>query len=99
MFENLRHLGPRAATGECMDDHDRKLAERAGAGDERAFAELVERHRGPLLRYIARRFRPELAEDAVQEALLAAHRALIGGTQPQDVRAWLSTIAWRRALD
>ena len=80
-------------------EHDRRLAERAGAGDERAFAELVERHRKPLLRYVARRFRPELAEDAVQEALLSAHRALIGGTRPADVRAWLSTIAWRRALD
>ena len=62
-------------------DTDRKLAARAGAGDERAFAELVERHRKPLLRYVARRFRPELAEDAVQEALLSAHRALIGGTR------------------
>ena len=80
-------------------EHDRRLAERAGAGDERAFAELVERHRTPLLRYVARRFRTELAEDAVQEALLSAHRALIGGTRPADVRAWLSTIAWRRALD
>jgi DNA-directed RNA polymerase specialized sigma24 family protein len=51
-------------------DPDRKLAERAAAGDELAFAELVERHREPLLRYVARRFNPELAEDAVQEALL-----------------------------
>ena len=80
-------------------EHDRRLAARAGAGDERAFAELVERHREPLLRYVSRRFSPELAEDAVQEALLSAHRALIGGTVPADVRAWLATIAWRRALD
>lgn len=80
-------------------EHDRRLAARAGDGDERAFDELVERHRDPLLRYVARRFRAELAEDAVQEALLSAHRALIGGTRPTDVRAWLSTIAWRRALD
>ncbi|HEY6886384.1 MAG TPA: sigma factor, partial [Solirubrobacter sp.] len=78
---------------------DERLVERAGAGDERAFAELVERHREPLLRYVSRRFSPELAEDAVQEALLAAHRALRSGTRPTDVRAWLSTIAWRRALD
>src|SRR3954451_20352384 len=78
---------------------DRKLAERAAAGDDRAFAELVERHRAPLLRYVARRFNPELAEDAVQEALLSAHRALRGGTVPADVRAWLSPLAWRRALD
>jgi RNA polymerase sigma-70 factor (ECF subfamily) len=80
-------------------DTDRKLAARAGAGDERAFAELVERHRKPLLRYVAKRFRPDLAEDAVQEALMSAHRALLSGTVPADVRAWLSTIAWRRALD
>jgi RNA polymerase sigma factor (sigma-70 family) len=33
----------------------------------------------------------------VQEALLSAHRALIAG--PVDARAWLATIAWRRALD
>lgn len=80
-------------------EHDRRLAARAAAGDERAFAELVERHREPLLRYVSRRFSAELAEDAVQEALLSAHRALIGGTVPADVRAWLATIAWRRALD
>src|SRR5690349_21077652 len=78
---------------------DRRLIERAGAGDEQAFAELVERHREPLLRYVGRRFSPDLAEDAVQEALLSAHRALLGGTRPADMRAWLSTIAWRRALD
>lgn len=35
----------------------------------------------------------------MQEALLSAHRALVIGTLPADVRAWLSTIAWRRALD
>jgi RNA polymerase sigma-70 factor, ECF subfamily len=81
-----------------MTDDDRLIA-RAGAGDEPAFTALVARHRDPLLRYIARRFGPELAEDAVQEALLSAHRALLGGTRPADVRAWLSTIAWRRALD
>src|SRR5829696_8637434 len=72
---------------------------RAGEGDERAFAELVERHRDALLRYVARRFRPDHAEDAVQEALLSAHRALIAGARPADVRAWLATIAWQRAFD
>ena len=80
-------------------EYDRRLAARASAGDERAFTQLGDRHREPLLRYVARRFSPELAEDAVQEALLSAHRALVGGTVPSDVRAWLATIAWRRALD
>ncbi|MBE2315810.1 RNA polymerase sigma factor [Solirubrobacter sp. CPCC 204708] len=79
--------------------HDRKLAARAGAGDEQAFAELVARHQDHLRHYVAQRFRPQLAEDAVQEALLSAHRALVGGTRPADVRAWLTTIAWRRASD
>jgi RNA polymerase sigma-70 factor (ECF subfamily) len=78
---------------------ERRLIEQAGAGDEQAFAQLVARHREPLLRYVARRFDADLAEDAVQEALLSAHRALRGGTRPADLRAWLSTIAWRRALD
>jgi RNA polymerase sigma-70 factor (ECF subfamily) len=78
---------------------DERLIARAGAGDERAFAELVARHRQPLLRYVSRRFDADLAEDAVQEALLSAHRALLTGTRPADLRAWLCTIAWRRALD
>jgi RNA polymerase sigma-70 factor (ECF subfamily) len=97
-FQNMRHLRRERASLEWMADDDRLIA-RAGAGDEPAFTELVERHRDPLLRYIARRFGPELAEDAVQEALLSAHRALLAGTRPADMRAWLSTIAWRRALD
>src|ERR1700754_2930563 len=70
-FQNMRHLSRQSASGPWMDsdiEHDRRLAARAGAGDERAFAELVARHREPLLRYVARRFGPELAEDAVQEA-------------------------------
>src|SRR3954471_6339956 len=94
----MRHPAENPASDSWMQTR-RKLAARAGAGDERAFAALVARPRKPLLRYVARRFGPELAEDAVQEALLSAHRALRGGTVPADVRAWLSTIAWRRALD
>ena len=79
---------------------DRRLAERAAAGDDAAFAELVGRHRGPLVQFVARRTgRPTIAEDAVQEALLSAHRALRQGEPPRDVKAWLYTIAWRRALD
>src|SRR5829696_7566992 len=102
MSEKRRHVRPKPETGRAMSDdpgHDRRLAARAGEGDERAFAELVERHRDALLRYVARRFRPDHAEDAVQEALLSAHRALIAGARPADVRAWLATIAWQRAFD
>ncbi|MBJ7328276.1 MAG: RNA polymerase sigma factor [Solirubrobacteraceae bacterium] len=78
---------------------DRALALRTRDGDDRAFTTLVGRHRATLVRYVARRSRPDLAEDAVQEALAAAHAALLDGRVPTDVRAWLHTIAWRRALD
>ncbi len=83
------------------DEHDRALALRARAGDDGAFAELVARHRDALVRAVScRSGRPELAEDAVQEGLLAALRALRSGTgAPSDVRAWLHTIAWRRTID
>ena len=80
-------------------DDDRRLAARAGAGDERAFAELVERHREPLLRYVgaallARAGRGRGPGGAALRAPRARDR-----DAPADVRAWLSTIAWRRALD
>jgi RNA polymerase sigma factor (sigma-70 family) len=81
-------------------ERDRRLAAEAGGGDDAAFAELVGRHRRALVRAVGgRTSRPALAEDAVQEALLAAHRALRAGKRPTDVRAWLHTIAWRRAVD
>lgn len=78
---------------------DRALAQRTRDGDDRAFAALVTRHRDALVRFVARRARPDLAEDAVQEALASAHAALRDGRVPSDVTAWLHTIAWRRALD
>jgi RNA polymerase sigma-70 factor, ECF subfamily len=82
------------------DSYDRDLADRAAAGDDAVFAQLVGRHRGPLVAFVARRTgRATIAEDAVQEALLSAHRALQRGERPDDVKAWLHTIAWRRGLD
>jgi DNA-directed RNA polymerase specialized sigma24 family protein len=71
----MRHLAEELASDWWMET-DRKLAERAAVGDERAFTALVARHREPQLRYVARRYRAELAEDAVHEAFLSAHRAV-----------------------
>ena len=85
---------------ELPEARDRRLAEQAAAGDDAAFAALVGRHREALVRFVAQRTgRATIAEDAVQEALLSAHRALRAGEPPRDVKAWLHTIAWRRALD
>ena len=85
---------------QLTETEDRRLAERAAAGDDDAFTELVDRHREALVRFVARRTgRSTIAEDAVQEALLSAHRALRHGAPPRDMKAWLHTIAWRRAVD
>jgi RNA polymerase sigma factor (sigma-70 family) len=85
---------------DLTDAQDRRLAEQAAAGDDGAFTALVDRHRVALVRFVARRTgRSTIAEDAVQEAMLSAHRALRGGAPPQDVKAWLHTLAWRRAVD
>jgi RNA polymerase sigma-70 factor (ECF subfamily) len=37
------------------------------------------------------------AEDAAQEAMLRAYRAMRAGTVPDDLRAWIATIAKREA--
>lgn len=101
-MEKDRHLSRISPSGSAMSHSrmtDRALAQRTRDGDERAFAVLVRRHRDTLVRFVARRGRPDLAEDAVQEALASAHAALRDGRVPSDVTAWLHTIAWRRALD
>jgi RNA polymerase sigma factor (sigma-70 family) len=73
---------------------DRALAARAAGGDDGAFAELAARHRPALVRYAARRLggSRDQAEDAVQEALVRALRALRAGKLPEAPRAWLFVI-------
>ena len=59
---------------------DERLVVLARVGHERAFETIVERYRGALLRS-ARRYLPEArAEDALQQAYIAAWSALIGST-------------------
>lgn len=62
-------------------------------GDEQAFALLVERYQAALLKAaISRLFRRELAEEAVQEAFLCAHRWLATYDSQFSFRTWLWTI-------
>jgi RNA polymerase sigma factor (sigma-70 family) len=70
-------------------------------GDEAAFAILVERHRPRLVRYATSRCGRDgaLAEDAVQDALVRAHRAIVAGKVPVDVEAWLFAIVRNRCHD
>jgi RNA polymerase sigma factor (sigma-70 family) len=70
-------------------------------GDEAAFAELVARHRPRLVRYATSRCGRDvgLAEDAVQDGLVRAHRAILAGKVPVDVQAWLFAIVRNRCHD
>ncbi len=74
-----------------LEDRDLVLAYQAG--DEEAFAELVREYRPQLLRHAHRRLHcPEAAEDAVQEALVRALRAMPRFNGNYLVGPWLHRI-------
>lgn len=76
------------------------LLERARSGDEDAFRDLVEPHRGELRSYSYRMLGSVAdAEDAVQNALLRAWRGLAGFEGRGAVRSWLYSIAANTTLD
>lgn len=79
--------------------YERLLVVRAQAGDDAAFAELVERF-SPRLRYFLRKLLPSAhdAEDALQDVWLDVLRALPRLTDPQALTAWLYRIARDRAF-
>ncbi|HWE12314.1 MAG TPA: RNA polymerase sigma factor, partial [Solirubrobacteraceae bacterium] len=79
---------------------DSRLVELARQGHEPAFEALVRRYRKELLSY-CRRLQPQSgnAEDALQQTLLYAWRALNNGGQVRDVRPWLYRIAHNVSLN
>src|SRR5215218_9381563 len=78
---------------------DARLVALAREGHERAFEAIVERYRRQLLRS-CRRVLPEArAEDALQQALLAAWRALERGDEVRELRPWLHRIAHNTSLN
>lgn len=79
---------------------DGQLAARAVAGDERAFAELVRRHKQALFRVVYRvAGNEEDARELLQEAFVAAHGALRRYDPARPMQAWLTTIALNKARD
>jgi RNA polymerase sigma factor (sigma-70 family) len=78
----------------------RELVRRAGNGDHDAFSELV---RGVIARLDATARLilrdPELARDAVQEALIGAWRDLPGLRDPDRLDAWLHRLIVHSCLD
>jgi RNA polymerase sigma factor (sigma-70 family) len=77
---------------------DERLAELASSGSHDAFETLVRRYRGGLLRSCRRILPGDRAEDAVQETLLQAHRALARNGAPERFRPWLHRIAVNTSL-
>ncbi|MGP7998449.1 MAG: RNA polymerase subunit sigma-70 [Streptosporangiaceae bacterium] len=79
---------------------ERALLDRARAGDEAAFTELVGAHHSELRAHCYRMLGSvHDAEDAVQDALLRAWRGVHGFEGRSSVRSWLYSIATNTALD
>lgn len=69
---------------------DEDLLRRSAAGDRDAFADLARRHQSSLYRFALRSCGGEReAEDALQDALLAAWRGAAGFRQDASARTWL----------
>jgi len=79
---------------------DAVLASRAAEGDERAFADLVRRHKEPLYRLL-RRYTGDADEayEAAHEAFIAAWTAIRRYDPQRPFLAWLRTIAINKARD
>jgi RNA polymerase sigma-70 factor (TIGR02960 family) len=76
------------------------LIDRAQAGDEQAFQQLVEPYQRELQVHCYRILgSAQDAEDAMQETLLAAWRSLGGFEQRSSLRTWLYRIATTRSLN
>lgn len=74
--------------------------ERARAGDPEAFGVLVDRFREPVFRAaLAATGSQAEADDAAQEAFVAAYRRLDRFRGESSFKTWLLTIVWNKALD
>lgn len=81
------------------EDPDIDLVARARAGDDRAFSELLRRHK-PALYGFARRYVGDTdAVDVVQETFVAAWRALARYDARRPLAVWLRAIALNKCRD
>jgi RNA polymerase sigma factor (sigma-70 family) len=84
----------RKVLGARPRDDDAALVRRVQGGDEQAFAAIFKRHHAPLLSYCRHMLgNRDEGEDALQQAFIKAHQALLRGTVPRELRPWLYAIA------
>ena len=83
-----------------MSDPDRRLVDEARRGDDRALAELYERHRKPLLGFLRRMLRSAEAEEVFPEVWIKVMES-IERYQPGEAsfRSWLYKVAANAARD
>jgi RNA polymerase sigma factor (sigma-70 family) len=79
---------------------DERLARRAAAGDERAFAAIFDRYHQALYRYcLAIVSDPQDAQDALQNAMVKVLRALPGEQRRIELKPWLYRIAHNESIE
>ncbi len=77
-----------------------ELIDQARRGDHDAFGALVDLHRAAVIRTaLAALGSREDAEEVAQDAFVAAYRGLGKSRGDAKFKTWVSTIAWRRALN
>jgi RNA polymerase sigma-70 factor (ECF subfamily) len=82
----------------CVSDAD--LVQRARQGDAAAFGELIDRHRAAVYRAALAALGSHAdAEDAAQDAFLAAYRRLDSFRGDASFKTWLLTITWHQAIN
>jgi len=78
---------------------DERLARLAALDNHAAFEAIVRRYRPELLRASRRVLSDARAEDAIQQAFLKAHEALLRNGPPDRLRPWLHRIAFNASVD
>ncbi|MCS7166243.1 MAG: RNA polymerase sigma factor [Gemmatales bacterium] len=83
-----------------MQISDKLLLERIRQGDSEAWTQLVARYQGRLLASARRRLRdPNLAQDVVQETLLALHQAAPHLQHSWDLQTFLFSVLRNKIID
>jgi RNA polymerase sigma-70 factor (ECF subfamily) len=89
----------RVAEAAPDDEDDRTLAQRVAAGDRASFERLMRRHNRRLYRLARATLRDAAeAEDALQDAYLAAYRAIGGYRGEAALGTWLSRLVLNECL-